>query len=147
MTTVITRTVASFFSNDAAIISKKIAKKGININLTNYPKVQNIVLAIIEKENINKFDKEVYKFKKTDYDYSQIIKLDENKEKDKKIVELKSPENKITDLEGCKCKNCLSSDTIDIEKGIEKDPYVYAVSITKMGLLDYIVYYHRMTYD
>ncbi|CAG8799315.1 2180_t:CDS:1, partial [Gigaspora margarita] len=42
-----------------------------------------------------------------------------NKKKLKQIVELKPPENKITDLEECSFENCIFSDTIDIEKGIE----------------------------
>ncbi|CAG8839125.1 44293_t:CDS:1, partial [Gigaspora margarita] len=123
MTTVITRTVASFFSKDVVI---NIAKKGININLTNH---QNIVLANIEEKYIGEFE-EVYKIDKNEStkifgiicekciengidDYQ--IKIDETK-KTPKIVELKPLENKTAALEESRCENCIYSDINDVEK-------------------------------
>ncbi|CAG8640920.1 6895_t:CDS:2 [Dentiscutata erythropus] len=108
MATVLTRTVASFFSNNGVIISKNIAKKGINI------KEKNIVLAITEKKYISEFD-----------------------------------ENAISVGGGCECEceKCKSLNEIDVEKGMENDQYVYAICLTEMGLLDYIVYHHRTTYN
>ncbi|CAG8668240.1 12379_t:CDS:1 [Cetraspora pellucida] len=143
MATVLTRTVASFFSNNGVIISKNIAKKGIDIN------EEKIVLAITEKKYINEFD-EVYKIEEELYTKSTKIRNDnhgENKiEKHPKIIKL-GCENAISAGGGCECEKCKPLNAIDIEKGMENVQYVYAICITKMGLLDYIVYHHRTTYD
>ncbi|CAG8796222.1 40176_t:CDS:2 [Gigaspora margarita] len=116
--TVLSRIVVSFFSNNSIISSKDILKFKINVGNV------DTVLALIAEKDI-KFFKRIYMTSK------EPFKKEKKSEKEVTIV--------VVDGGG---EIVLREKIMDDSE--DKCEYVYAVNIVEMGLLNFIVYFHRI---